>query len=644
MTVQLLATHSPLHVATPPVLIDTGRGATVSYKGRLLYSKYSPSKAALKTVEELPVLPNTLILACSPCLCYGMKELLQKLPNECFIAAIESDKELYLIAKEHFPHDARCALLKKEDAARLFLSLSGYDDGAKSVPRLPEPWTLRRVIRLNLSGGVQLDSRFYGNVFDSSVDAVCRYWKNRATIIRFGRLYSRNVFRNIARLPSSVPLNDVLGTVSIPIVVFGAGESMAQGARQVLQKRNAFFVIAVDAAITALLKMGVVPDAIVTEEAQSVIANAFIGMAEIKEMAKINGSAAEQAAAGQTAAGMAGKKMLAFLSISGWSGAFDAVKESAQCNTVYYATQYFPSHFLKRLVSSQVLPPLLPPLGSVGITAARLALRMRSRDDVCVYLAGLDFSYSAGATHVKGSSACISRLSSSNRLLPCEAYEAAFGEGALKAEQCTKENADGKCTTEERQGTAGRRTMPNMALYAKLFKEQFSGTKNLYNSGYGGVPLGIPYRGIAEADASITNSNAFGIADVRYASCGNGPLVGDTISKSYSPTVEKDVLNDAKQSALSYNGEVAERVIAFYDGEKRALQELCKLLTGGGTLSKAEREKEVMNILRGREYLYLHFPDYKETCTDAHFLRRVKAEAALFLKDIGVGMRIVING
>ena len=41
-------------------------------------------------------------------------------------------------------------------------------------------------------------------------------------------------------------------------------------------------------------------------------------------------------------------------------------------------------------------------------------------------------------------------------------------------------------------------------------------------------------------------------------------------------------------------------------------------------------------LLAGREYLYLHFPDGYRVSTDTAFLKRVRAEADFFLKQIGL--------
>ena len=65
-----------------PCLVETSQGFSVLYKERYLYSKYSPAKSVLQRVEELTILENTLVVCLSPCLGYGLEELIKKMFNK----------------------------------------------------------------------------------------------------------------------------------------------------------------------------------------------------------------------------------------------------------------------------------------------------------------------------------------------------------------------------------------------------------------------------------------------------------------------------------------------------------------------------------------------------------------------------------
>ena len=86
-----------------PCLVQTGQGFSVEYKGKLLYSKYNPSKTIVQTIKGLTVLPQTLVLCVSPVLDYGINELLSKIKetsegSRCII--LENEEELFEFEKK----------------------------------------------------------------------------------------------------------------------------------------------------------------------------------------------------------------------------------------------------------------------------------------------------------------------------------------------------------------------------------------------------------------------------------------------------------------------------------------------------------------------------------------------------------------
>ena len=78
-----------------PCLIKTEQGFSIQYKSKFLYSKYNPSKNILTILQNLQVLPGTIILCFSPALNYGLQELLKKIEENCIVIAVEADKNLY---------------------------------------------------------------------------------------------------------------------------------------------------------------------------------------------------------------------------------------------------------------------------------------------------------------------------------------------------------------------------------------------------------------------------------------------------------------------------------------------------------------------------------------------------------------------
>jgi hypothetical protein len=66
----------------------------------------------------------------------------------------------------------------------------------------------------------------------------------------------------------------------------------------------------------------------------------------------------------------------------------------------FFSSEFHPIRLLERMNRAGLLPVKIPALGSVGIAAVYGALRISSGP---VFVTGLDFSYSGGKTHARGS-------------------------------------------------------------------------------------------------------------------------------------------------------------------------------------------------------------------------------------------------
>jgi hypothetical protein len=75
-----------------PLLIDTGRGFTVKYKGKFLYSSYAPLENTLKQVTSFSCIDRTLVFVPSFGLGYGLAELLGRTGDKVHGLCVEADK------------------------------------------------------------------------------------------------------------------------------------------------------------------------------------------------------------------------------------------------------------------------------------------------------------------------------------------------------------------------------------------------------------------------------------------------------------------------------------------------------------------------------------------------------------------------
>ena len=584
-----------------PRPVQTEGGISVLYKGRYLYSKYAPEKAIKRTVLSKPVAPGTLVLACSPVLCLCLAELCASLPENCFVLGCEFDAVLYDFSLKYIPHDiARFAMLSPDELPKLPFMLTKRRAETKSGAFLPPAGTFRRVLRADFSAGTQFFPQHYAALTEAAENAVMRFWKNRVTLIKFGRRFSRNLFRNIARLPRSCPIENLTQSVEKPIIVFGAGESMEKTARNIRSVQSAFYIVAADAALTPLFRFGIEPDAVVCEEAQSVIAPFFLGAN--------------------------GKRFRVFAGITSWPKLFD-LSDGTIC---YFSPHYDDTAFFDSLVVRRILPCIMPPLGSVGLTATKIALMLRKTDRIPVFVTGLDFSYRAGTTHARGSAPHTARLASSFRISPAANYEAAFG--------CSMQKIIGK------DGSPFF-TSPALLSYVQTFRAYFSESPNLFDAGTTGIELGIPQKDVN--DLIRESGNTVGAERDRRKKDANGAetIVGQKDSENdiaRTGTDEKAVHEEKTfTERTAFSERKALSVRNFYEKEECALERLKNILSSGRNMSEDERRVEIEKLLAAREYLYLHFPDGLKASFDLSFLKRVRAEIDFFIKDIEVGKSIL---
>ena len=422
-----------------PCLVKAGQGFSVLYKNRFLYSKYSPQKAIEQTVANLDILPQTLILCFSPCLWYGLKELLTKIPKDSLILGIEADKKLFELAEKKLNEIKKSC---HQDSKKILLtSPSKIEALIKTLPHF------RRTVSIEMSGGTFFYKTLYSQTALFSQNFIASFWKNRITLVKMGRLFCKNFFRNLREIPAEQSIPHCSPFFLRPFIVFGAGEStetfLLSVSKKTLQKCT---VLAVDAALPVLLKHKIQPDFIIAVESQLAIEKAYIGANKTK--AAIISDLASR----------------------------PAVLRHTNGRHLYFYSEFSESEFLKSAESKGILPAKIPPLGSVGLTAVYLALFMRFDSNVPVFVTGLDFSYSLGFTHARGAPAHTARLISSNRFKPVENYDAAF-----KADAKTVPGKNGTVITD----TA-------LKNYAALFVNYFKDSKKLYDAGFSGLNLSLP--------------------------------------------------------------------------------------------------------------------------------------------------------
>lgn len=529
-----------------PCLVKSGQGFSVSYKDKLLYSKYNPQKNIQTIIENINILEGTLILCISPVLEYGLEELAKKLPNNSLMLGCEIDEKLFDIAKKQSENllctkENKFILLPPNEVFELPERLCKKRQNANGIP-LPELGSFKRVIKIEFSAGFTFNKDFYENLFTACRNSISQFWKNRITLIKFGRRYSSNIFKNLSFLFEV----QTLPKISKPILVCAAGESAWETLKYVKTIRNNICLIVTDVLLPTLKDFNICADFVICEESQQIIAQAFTGCKN------------------------SFKTLICSLT--------SCPSLPKKRNAIFYLSMFCEANFLNKIKSNSIVKTQIPPLGSVGLSAIHLALLMRSSNSVPVFFSGMDFSFSLGKSHVKLSMHDKKRRSTSNRI---HSFYFVANEWL-------------KIT-----GKDGNQVFSNkiMISYAELFEYMFAKSKNLFDCGKTGINLGIKQLSIEKIKEYFSDKN----------------------DKSLYSSEERLPNKNA---------------IKMLEEELSALIKLRNILTGKEKIPQESLEKTIMNILKEREYLYLHFPDgYKPSC-EKQFLNRVRIEIDYFIKVI----------
>ena len=220
-----------------------------------------------------------------------------------------------------------------------------------------------------------------------------------------------------------------------------------------------------------------------------------------------------------------------------------------------FMTPWTHLRIFERLREAALLPSVIAPLGCVGNTAVELARRVSRGKIIC---AGLDFSFPVDKFHARGTPGLRGCLNAQTRLrgIINHNYGASFA-ALSKSGMPVRSN-------------------PALQNYRNLFEWEFSCDPRLFDIAGSGLPLGLKTLSIEDAIKIIFHGGTDGHEQVNVSRGGE----------------ERELL--------------AERVLAFFENEKKRLVELRYILTG-----EAAAGKERLNVLIDEcDFLWAHFPDY----------------------------------
>jgi hypothetical protein len=352
---------------------DTGRGFTIFYKKRHLYSPTDPKESADRRAESCTIPEQAIVFLPSPLLFYGFETVIKKLPSSSIILSVEADQKLFSLSlsrsrKEVIEHPS-LRYVRTESKEKLLSVLEEMD-----LSRY------RKAVMIRLSGGFALSSQLYRDMYAIIEQEIRRYWQNRMTMIYMSKLWFKNLFKNLPTLFSTLSIQSL--AISKPIVVTGAGESLEESIALLQSIRDKIHILSVDTALPVLQGNGLLPDSICIVEAQLYNVKDFIGFSE--------------------------SRFTLFYDLS----SFSSLIRTLPGPRYPFFSRFAESALFTRMEAAGLLPLSLPPLGSVGITALYLACHLT---EYPVFFTGLDFSYTLGKPHARGALSHIEVLRKTTR-------------------------------------------------------------------------------------------------------------------------------------------------------------------------------------------------------------------------------------
>lgn len=549
-----------------PCSVKARQGFSVYYRNRYLYSQYDAEKSVLRLVDSLSIRPETLVLAYSPVLGTGLRNLLKRLPADCSVLAVEFDRELFDFfmdseTAEAVCHDPRfkAVLLERPEQIAALISQGKY----------------RRCLPVEMSGGTAFFQEEYRLTTKYADDAIATFWKNHITLSKLGRLYAGNLLENCSHIKDTKRL--VAHSVTKTILALGAGPSLDELLPKLHDARDSFFILAADAALSALSQYDLTPDAVVAVESQLAIEKAYIGFE--------------------------GSGIPLIADMTSRPHVLSIMKGPVSFFMTEYCTEPFLERFRKLAQDNGI--PVFQPLGSVGLYAVELALFLRA-PGTPVCFSGLDFAWNNGITHCKGSPAHTNMLLNTSRLLPAGNPVASFGAG-----------------TSSFEGKAGRKgyTTPNLAGYGAILTARYKGTPFLFDAGTTGMETGIQ---------AISVENMLSDAKKRAEtalSAENGISIWDEADARVSGPYYERGADEARSGCAADSTSEDE----FLKREYAGIMQIIELIDKFDFLNENDGNK-LLELLKTHSYLYLHFPDSSRgPVLTRDFLVRVRMEAIRFL-------------
>jgi hypothetical protein len=255
----LSSEETPLPLADYEITQSPSGFVTAKYGGRWLHSPRDPVRETARIAESAVDGTEGCFVVLGFGLGYMCEYLSEHYPDSRIIV-VEADPGFFLKAADsrdmtHFLASPRLTLLLGRAPSELTGPLK--DSQHDIIRELP------------LRGMTAEHSEYYQQVHETLLRFTSRMEVNRNTLKKFGRLWVRNLIRNLPLLSRYRGVNQLSGMFTgIPSLMIAAGPTLDDILPLLPELRNRMFITAVDTALGPCLRAGVEPDAVVVVDPQ----------------------------------------------------------------------------------------------------------------------------------------------------------------------------------------------------------------------------------------------------------------------------------------------------------------------------------------------------------------------------------------
>lgn len=370
------------------------------------------SRAPLKEAEKLVV--NNIKGRSGLCIVLGFGfgyhiEYLQRMHPEMDILVVEHDPSLFL---ESLHYRDFSSLLGSSKTGFLF------DISPATLSSVLPDYQTTNINILRLRPLYERSHEYYSEIDDAISSFQRKRETNMNTLNRFGKVWIKNLFRNIEIFQKAADAGIVYGRFTgMPALVIAAGPSLDTLLPHLKELRERCVLICVDTALRAVLKTGTVPDFIVVVDPQYLNTRHLDNLLDIKSDS-------------------AGPLLVSE------SSTHPAVFRNSSLPVLFFRSIFPLGKMIERTagISSEIGAG-----GSVATTAWDLARRLGCSR---IYTAGLDLGYPEKNTHCRTSLSSLYTEMQAYRLSPSDTISFA---GLQNASPCHEINNSGGTTLTDKR-------------------------------------------------------------------------------------------------------------------------------------------------------------------------------------------------